>query len=140
MFRTFAVLTLALGLVPAGTAIAQSGNFELELNSATDVPEGCRLTFVATNNTNVALTRTAYEVAAFNPEGVVSGLLVFEFGEMPAGKTRVVQFDVPQLACNALSRLLVNGQDACEAAEGPQSVCMKALSASSRVQSIPFGL
>lgn len=124
----------------AGASFAQSGNFELELNSATDVPEGCRLTFVATNNTSVALTSTAYEVAAFNPEGVVSGLLVFEFGEMPAGKTRVVQFDVPDLACTALSRLLVNGQDSCEAADGPQAVCMQALSASSRVQSIPFGL
>lgn len=129
-------LTLALAL----PAMAQTGNFEIELNTSEDVAEACRLTFVATNNTDIALTKTAYEVAVFNAEGVMSQLVVLEFGELPLGKTRVLQFDLPAMKCESLSRLLVNGQDSCESAEGTHDICMKSLSASSRIQSIPFGL
>jgi hypothetical protein len=124
----------------AGPALAQSGNFEIELNSATDVEGACRLTFVATNNTNTALTEAAYEVAAFDAAGVVSQLLVLEFGALPTAKTRVVQFDLPGAKCATISRLLVNGQDTCQAADGPKDICLKTLSASSRIAAMPFGL
>lgn len=135
--KTAALLCLALVAHPA---FAQSGNFELELNSSADVPDACRLTFVATNNTGVALTKTGYEVAAFDTAGVVASLLVLEFGELPLNKTRVVQFDLPAFKCADLSRLLVNGQDSCESADGAHDVCIRQLSASSRISSIPFGL
>lgn len=137
MMQAAVGLFLALGICPAS---AQTGNFELELNTFLDIPDGCRLTFVATNNTGIELTQAAFEVAAFNAEGVVQSLLVLEFGGLPLGKTRVVQFDLPQMKCEGLSRLLVNGQDACDSADGKHDVCLKSLSASSRIQSIPFGL
>lgn len=137
--RSIAVAAF-LALMTGAPALAQSGNFELELNTAADVPEACRLTFVATNGTGVALTSTSYEVAAFDSKGVVSSILVLEFGELPLNKTRVVQFDLPKLTCADLSRILVNGQDQCKSADGEQDVCMKALSASSRIPTIPFGL
>lgn len=134
-----AFLATAFSLT-AWAALAQSGNFEIELNSAADVDGACRLTFVATNNTGTALTQAAYEVAAFDAAGVVSQLLVLEFGELPSAKTRVVQFDLPGAKCEGISRLLVNGQDTCQAADGPKDICVKALSASSRIASMPFGL
>ena len=133
------ILSVSLALAPFG-AVAQTGNFELELNTAADVSDGCRLTFVATNTTGIALTETSFEVAAFNAEQVVSAILVLEFGELPLNKTRVVQFDLPQTKCAALSRILVNGQDACKSADGEHDICLKFLSASSRIPAIPFGL
>jgi hypothetical protein len=143
-FRPFVARSVALALIPVmiggGLAHAQTGNFEIELNTAADVDGACRLTFVATNNTGLSLTRTAYEVAAFDAGGAVSQLMVLEFGELPQAKTRVIQFDLPGQQCSAISRLLVNGQDTCEAADGPKDVCMKSLSASSRIPSMPFGL
>lgn len=137
IFKTAAIVCLSLATLPA---FAQTGNFELELNSSADVPDACRLTFVATNNTGIALTKTGFEVAAFDASGVVSSLLVLEFGELPLNKTRVVQFDLPAMKCADLSRLLVNGQDSCESADGAHDVCIKQLGASSRISSIPFGL
>lgn len=137
--RAIAVALFPLGL-SAGQALAQTGNFEIELNTSADVDGACRLTFVATNNTGLSLTKTAYEVAAFNADGAVSQLMVLEFGELPEAKTRVIQFDLPGQQCSAISRLLVNGQDTCEAADGPKDVCMKSLSASSRIPTMPFGL
>ena len=124
----------------ASVAQAQSGNFELELNTSADAPDGCQLTFVATNNTEVALTKASFEVAVFNAEGLASSLFVFEFGELPLNKTRVVVFSMPEVKCPDVSRLLVNRQDECESEKGAEQVCMKSLNASSRVQSIPFGL
>lgn len=137
---------LACGLALAGTLVctsvaqAQTGNFELELNTSVDAPDGCQLTFVATNNTDVALTKASFEVAVFNAEGLASSLFVFEFGELPLNKTRVVVFSMPSVNCPDVSRLLVNRQDECESEKGAEQVCMKSLNASSRVQSIPFGL
>jgi len=133
-----AVCGLLFGFAPS--AWAESGNFELELNIATDVADACRLTFVATNNTGIALTQNGYEVAAFDATGVVSAILVLELGQLPLNKTRVVQFDLPNMKCADISRLLVNGQDSCESTDGTHDICMKALNASSRVQSIPFGI
>lgn len=134
---------LALGLsaaVLAGPAAAQSGSLELELNTAADVPEGCRLTYVATNNTAASLSRTSYEIVAFNGTGEVSTILVLEFGALPQGKTRVVQFDLPQMACANVSRLLVNDQRDCAADDGAGlDLCMKSLAASSRVPNMRFG-
>lgn len=137
--RLFPSLCLT-AMLATGPALAQSGNFEIELNSASDVEGACRLTFVATNNTGTALTEAAYEVAAFDAAGVVSQLLVLEFGALPTAKTRVVQFDLPGAKCEAISRLLVNGQDTCQAADGPKDICLKSLSASSRIATMPFGL
>lgn len=134
------LLVLMGALAGAGPLYAQTGNFELELNAAVDAGEGCQLTFVASNNTGVALTKTSYEVAVFDSEGLVSSLFVFEFGELPMNKTRVVLFSLPDLKCEKISRMLVNRQDECESADGPQDICMKALNTSSRIATIPFGL
>lgn len=133
-------LSVAVALGFSGAAWAQSGNFELELNTSVEAPEGCQLTFVATNNTDVALTKASFEVAVFNAEGLASSLFVFEFGELPLNKTRVVVFSLPSYKCTDVSRLLVNTQDECESANGKEEICLKALNASSRIQSIPFGL
>ena len=140
MFRSGLLLSVAVALAPLSDALAQTGNFELELNTAADVGDVCRLTFVATNTTGIELTETSYEVAAFNAEQVVSALLVLEFGALPLNKTRVVQFDLPQTKCASLSRILVNRQDACRSADGEHDICLKSLSASSRIPAIPFGL
>lgn len=140
-----AVLAVALAAFLPGAAPAQSGNFELELNTAADVATeaggvACRLTYVATNNTGIALERTSYEVAIFDAGGAVSNMLVLEFGALPLGRTRVVQFDLADLACADISRILVNNQNDCASEAGEHEVCLAALIASSRSQSIQFGL
>jgi hypothetical protein len=68
-----AVLAAALC---AGSALwAQSGNVELELNTAADVNGGCRLTYVATNSAPVSLDKVTYEVAVYDVDGIVKMLL-----------------------------------------------------------------
>lgn len=122
----------------AVSASAQTGTIELELNTASDAQTGCRLTYVATNNTSVALEKSSYEVAVYDNDGIVKRLLVLEFGWLPVGKTRVVQFDLPEQKCDAISRISVNGPVECTSSEGEETVCRDNQILSSRVGTIQF--
>jgi hypothetical protein len=138
------VISLATGLALAsGPATAQDQpTFQLELNAAADTTAGsCRLTYVATNRSDVALDRTAYEVAVFDAAGTVTRLLVLEFGALVAGKTKILQFDLAETPCASISRIVVNDVAACTATEGgaASDVCMSGLVASSRT-AIQFGI
>lgn len=136
---TFAAASVALAAMVGAPAFAQGGNFSLELNAARDAGEGCRLTYVATNNTGQDLEQASYEVAVFDQDGVVSRLLILEFGRLQADKTKVVQFDLSDMACTNISRLLVNSVSECVATGGGEANCMDGLVTSSRAE-IQFGL
>jgi len=121
------IVTLATG---AGQVLAQEGgnqpsSLSLELNGTEASQRGCRLTFVAANRLGQDLTRAAYEVALFGKDGLVKRLTVLDFKELPNGETKVRQFDMPDIDCADLGRVLLNDATACEGAE-PGS-CMKRL-------------
>lgn len=133
------VLGAVIGAGLAGGALAQSsGNIEIELNTAADVNGGCRLTYVIYNSSAASLESVSYEVAVYDTEGIVQKLLVLEFGFLPSGKTRVVQFDLPDQQCAGISRILVNGPVECRSAQGEQTICRDNQILSSRVGNIQF--
>lgn len=139
-----AISILTLSLVGAVQAQAQSAEqqFTLELNAAAETDAGsCRLTYVASNQTDTALDRTAYEVAVFDAQGVVTRLLVLEFGALVEGKTKILQFDLASTACSSISRIVVNDVAACTVSGSGETsgVCMAGLAASSRT-AIQFGI
>lgn len=127
---------LALSATVAGPLAAQtsSSQLALELNNAADIEGACRLTFVATNETGVALEGLSYEIVLYDPEGIVpdDGFLLFEFGRMPEGKTKVVQFVLEDRDCGSISRVLVNDVAECRSAAGTHDFCLDGLSVSSR--------
>ena len=125
----------------AGAAAGAPQEFSLELNNAAETTAGgCRLTYVATNNTGEELGQTAYEVAVFDGSGVVSRILVLEFGALTAGKTKVVQFDLGDQGCADISRIVVNDVAACTLADGGEGdFCLDGLVTGSR-SSIQFGI
>lgn len=138
------VALLSLTLVATGPALAQTASpqFTLELNAAAETDTGsCRLTYVASNQTDTALDRTAYEVAVFDAEGVVTRLLVLEFGALVEGKTKILQFDLSGTPCGSISRIVVNDVAGCTVAGSGEdsAVCMSNLAASSRT-AIQFGI
>lgn len=140
--KTFAGLGVMLATATTGLAQDASAQFTLELNAAAETEAGsCRLTYVASNQTDTALDRTAYEVAVFDAEGVVTRLLVLEFGALVEGKTKILQFDLSGTPCGAISRIVVNDVAGCTVAgSGEESgVCMSNLAASSRT-AIQFGI
>lgn len=126
-------------LILAGYSSAQEKSFSLELNSAKDNEAGCRLTFVAVNNTGVVLDETKYEVVLFDKDGAVSLFLALPFGKLTNGKTRVLEFVMSKQKCDNISRVLVNEVSVCMASGKSSTVCIDNLKTSSRIN-IKFGI
>ena len=68
----------------------------------------------------------------FDRAGQVNVITLFDFGELPAALPRVRQFVVPQVTCEGLSRLLINGASTCTGTGLPNAACTKGLSISTR--------
>ncbi len=145
-FKTFArtltaaTCAAAMGILPAAAQDA-APTFSLDLNNAVETGDGgCRLTYVANNGTGSALEAISYQVAVFDAEGIVTDLLVLEFGSLIEGKTKVVQFDLAGRACGDISRITVNEVAACTLADGTTGdFCMTGLETGAR-GAIQFGI
>ena len=123
----------------AGSAAAQEQGqaaspqpLSIELNKSADTAAGCRLTFVAKNDTGSAVDKASYEIAVFDSNNQVARLLIFEFGSLALGKTKVVEFEYPNLKCGGLSRILVNTSPECIVGGTPASpLCLANLKTTS---------
>lgn len=132
------LLTSLLFLSAATGALAADKKLSIELNNASDVNGGCRLTYIATNGTGTALEKTSYEIVVFDADQKVSQFLILEFGRLPAGKTKVVQFDFANHACSTITRILVNDVSECVAGGETVPICLDDLQTSTRTK-IGFG-
>ncbi|MDQ6434705.1 hypothetical protein RB623_11680 [Mesorhizobium sp. LHD-90] len=131
-------LAAAVGLSATG-GWAQEPSIAIELNDASNVENACRLVFVAVNKSGVLLDKTSYDVVTFDTGGKVGKSLTFQFGRLPVGKTKVVQFDLPGQACETISRLLVNDVSECSVEGKRSEICIDKLTTATRTK-IEFGL
>jgi hypothetical protein len=136
--KSIALWATAL-VLSASHAWAQEKSITIELNDATNAENACRLVFVAVNRTGVLLEKTSYDVVTFDAAGKVGKSLTFQFGRLPLGKTKVVQFDLPGQACDSISRLLVNDVSECTVEGKASDICVDALTTTTRTK-IEFGL
>lgn len=141
MRLTFALLVAALCATPALAQEAQpAAGLALELNALMPSESGCRVTFLATNKLGTELTRSAFEIALFGDGGGIERLVSLDFKAMPEGKTRVLQFDIGELGCDKVSRVLINDVVACEGTGLDPKVCLGGLSTVSRLDGVEFGV
>lgn len=128
---------LILGALIAGPALAQTappdgdGALSITLDGRAQEGAACRLTFVAQNGLG-ADAGPVIEAVAFDTEGGVAAITLFDLGEIPDGRTRVRRFDLPGTDCAGLGAILVNGVEDCGGAEG----CAGRLRVASRVEGV----
>ncbi|WP_346900652.1 hypothetical protein [uncultured Roseibium sp.] len=96
------------------------------------------MTFVVHNGLSGPLDKSAFEMVIFNGDGLVERMTVFDFGALPEGKTVVRQFEMPNVACKGIGRILVNGAKACTGEGIAPDTCIGALKTDSKAE-IPFG-
>ncbi|WP_375257027.1 hypothetical protein [Citreimonas sp.] len=116
-FRTLA-LAAACGAALGAPALAQDevgARLSIELNAAETEGEACKMSFVVINGHDTDIAQAVFETVLFDAEGQVDRLTLFDFGALPAGRTRVRQFVIPGTPCDGLGRVLFNGADTCEA-------------------------
>jgi hypothetical protein len=136
IIAALAVLLLSGTLAAAAPA---PGTLDLELNALQPVEGGCRVTFLATNNLGVALSKSTLEVAIFGEDGGITRVVSLDFKGLTAGKTKVLQFDLKDLACPGVSRVLVNDVTACAGDGIDPGACLSQLKTSTRT-SVAFGI
>lgn len=130
-------IAVAVGLA-TGPGTAQDADaaaetaLRLELNTVTPLEAGCRLTFMATNGLGADLNRLVLETVLITTDGLVDRLTLFDMRALPADRPRVRQFDVPELACDALGRVLINAVATCEGDGIDPGTCSDRLDLSSR--------
>ncbi|CAM5370453.1 hypothetical protein ATER59S_01565 [Aquamicrobium terrae] len=127
------------GALAQETASPAPAALSLELNGAQPSDKGCRLTFVVKNDLGADLSKAAFEIALFNEAGVVDRLTVLDFKDLPAGKTKVVRFDLAGTDCGKISRVLVNSATECAGTGVEPAACMGKLKTDSKA-GISFGV
>lgn len=135
--RRFLPAILLASALPAA-ALAQSDEdaperLHLELNTLQDTGEACRLTFLARNETGETIEKAVFETVIFDGAGGVVTLSLFDFRDLPSGRPRVRQFDLPNLSCATIGQALVNGASSCLVGGAESEVCDAALSLGSRL-------
>ena len=122
----------------AEDARIEARSLQIELNRLEQNDSACRITFVTTNGLGASLDDLAVELVLFDKGGLVSRMTAAGFGAMPSGKTLVKRFDMPNLPCADVSRILVNGVAACRGEGLAVGACGQALSTANRT-GIAFG-
>lgn len=133
---------LVLGFV-TGPAVADDSPTEskaklaIELNALDQRGSACRLSFLISNKTGVALDALAFELVLFDASQRIISLVAAEAGALPKGKSRVKQFDIAARECTSISRLLLNDITQCKGGTLTPKTCLQAVLLSSRA-SVPL--
>lgn len=105
----------------------------IELSTAKETGEACKLSFVVTNGHDADIAQAIFETVLFDAAGQVSRLTLLDFQDLPAGRIRVRQFQFPQ-SCADISRVLINGAQTCTAAGLDVGGCAQGLTLSSHTK------
>lgn len=125
------VRTLLLSAMLSAAAVtngaaqdAAAKGLEVELNGLAASQKGCVFTFVAVNGLAQDISKVSFEFVIFNEKGTVERLALLDFRDLPAGKSKVRQFDVPGIKCETVKNLLINDAPVCEGEGIEKSRCI----------------
>jgi hypothetical protein len=88
----------------------------IDLNSAEQVENVCRLTFTVTAEQGLSELQT--QTVLFDQDGAVKTFTLFDFGAVPSQGLRVRQFDMPQTQCDDIAMVLFNEVSICTVTDG----------------------
>jgi hypothetical protein len=125
----------AFGEDAASAPAAAAQKLDVELNALAPSQKGCMMTFVAENDLAAPITKISFELAFFNDKNSVDRVTVLDFRDLPVGKKRVRQFDMPGVKCESVSRIIINDTPVCD---GPSAGACKAGLVTRTQLSIPF--
>ncbi|HTN62606.1 MAG TPA: hypothetical protein VL147_13835 [Devosia sp.] len=139
MPRLFIAAALMLLSAPAFAQAVAPQSLALELNALQPTDKGCRITFLATNTLGAPVERAAIETALFDNDGAIERIVTLDFKGLSEGKTKVLQFELADLPCTGIGRVLINDISACTGAGLAPNACLDHLNTTTRPD-ITFGL
>lgn len=141
MIRNAALSVTALALsvvLSAASAWSQDAQpakgLQVELNAVAPSERGCIFTFVVGNQLEKSVASAKFEFVLFNGTGTVERMIVLDFRDLPQGKTKVRQFDLPGTQCDNVKRILINDSPVCEGEGIAAGACMSGIVTRSNTQ------
>ena len=118
----------------SGHAFAQENTprVTIEINRADANADDCRITMVEKNATSADIGTLKLDLVVFDAQGIVAKRIAVDAGALKAGRTFVRTFDLKQIACTSVTRILINDVLDCDMAGLSSADCLDAIGASSR--------
>lgn len=111
----------------------RSAEIQVELNKLEPVGSACRGYFVVNNGQPEPIKELRLDVFLFDRAGIILRRFGLTFLDIRAERSKVVLFDLPEVSCNDVGRMVVNDVIACTAASGsPLPGCASKLRTSTR--------
>lgn len=132
--RTLLLSAMISAAAVSGAAAEEAAakGLDVELNALASSQKGCLFTFVAANGFAQNISKVSFEFVIFNDKGTVERLALLDFRDLPAGKSKVRQFDVPGIKCEAVKNLLINDAPVCEGEGLDKASCMSGIATRSK--------
>lgn len=109
----------------------------VELNKLEPQDDACRVYFVMQNGAGSAFDALKLDLVVFDTDGVIARRVAVEGAPLAVDKTAVKLFDLRDLACDKIGRILLNDVLACRDAGGDRNDCTALIKTSSRAD-VPF--
>ena len=126
-----ATLTLAAMAWPA-VGQAQDGRLTVELNKFETIEAGCRTFFLFRNGSSTGFQGFEMSLAVFDQEGVIDRLLKVEAAPLPAVRTTLKLYEIPDLRCEEVGEILLHEIARCEPEGGGTLDCFAVVDLASR--------
>lgn len=115
------------------TAPAGTGPLTVEINKfEPNDTGGCRAFFLFRNETGLTFEGFEMSLAIFDGSGVIDRLLSIDAAPLPAARTTLKLFEVPDIACTDISQILLHEIPSCKPQNADQMDCYSLLELNSR--------
>lgn len=117
----------------AATALSDSGRLTIELNKfEADDSGGCRAFFLFRNRTEMTFEGFEMSLAVLATNGVIDRLLTIDAAPIPAARTTLKLFEIPEITCEGISEILLHELSICQPQNAEQMDCFPILDLVSR--------
>ncbi|TDL85506.1 hypothetical protein [Meridianimarinicoccus aquatilis] len=113
--------------------LAQDGRLTVELNKFEDSDgTGCRAFFLFRNQTGMALEGFEVSLAILDQDGVIDRLLTIDAAPLPASRTTLKLFEIPETGCGDISEILLHDVTSCKPQNEDETDCFALMDLVSR--------
>ena len=117
----------------SGAAQAQDGRLTVELNKFEDSePQGCRAFFLFRNQSGMTLEGFEVSLAILDADGVIDRLLTIDAAPLPAARTTLKLFEIPETGCSDISEILLHDVTSCKPQNADETDCFAIMDLVSR--------
>ncbi len=121
-----------LALMPVA-GMAQSGGLTVELNKVeASETGGCSAFFLFRNETDNSFDGFEMSLAVLDTQGVIDRLLSIDAAPLPVSRTTLKLFEIPEIACENISEILLHDLTSCKPQNGEEMDCFPILTLRSK--------